>query len=521
MFKKQKLNYGIKGMFLVLMFCLVANAQTINVTGIVTDSVSAQGILNAKVRFIQFPQCTTRTVANGSFTLAGTGTIIKGLTPHVSPLTDQISLRGNALTLKNIRSSSPVLIDVFTINGSRIFHAEKSVSADGSVTVNNLWKTSGIYFVKIQIDDNKYVISGFGTNREAIFPSFLMSQGENSYAKSNATYTLEITANGYATKWISMTSTVGNAGIIRMSVPKIVGVGTGTTFAPQYVTTVTGGGPMPSAADADVITANCDGTGSADATACLQAAATAARDAKKSLVIPYTPGYYKIIRPITVYTSVIGTGPDRPTIKQTSTCGTVNCAGIQLSANMTGWIYNLHIVGTYESSASGEHAPNIRINGANGITIKGCLLENPQGDNIYDGGMNPSSRNIFIDNNTMNNPRRCNLAMVAVSDKWAVMNNVMFSKAGYVDPIDFEPNNDACSLTNIEVAYNKITYTGPNQQYCHVIFDVDSYFDHTPGGNIYRHHNYGTWSLPFAGGGASPWTNVVTLKNVQGNSPPQ
>ncbi len=93
-----------------------------------------------------------------------------------------------------------------------------------------------------------------------------------------------------------------------------------TNYQPSFITNVTGGGAMPSWTT-NVVTASCAGDGVTDATACLQAAANAARDQGKSLVIPATSAFYKISGAITISTSVGGVG-GMPTITQTNQSAT-------------------------------------------------------------------------------------------------------------------------------------------------------------------------------------------------------
>ena len=76
-----------------------------------------------------------------------------------------------------------------------------------------------------------------------------------------------------------------------------------------YLTGVTGGGGMMPSWTANVVTASCAGNGTTDDTSCLQAAANAARDQGKALVIPAkAPFYKKISGPVKIYGSVGGVG---------------------------------------------------------------------------------------------------------------------------------------------------------------------------------------------------------------------
>src|SRR6266545_7019150 len=132
-------------------------------------------------------------------------------------------------------------------------------------------------------------------------------------AETPGTYHVVATSSIDASKFTSAIVTVTNSPA--PPPPSANLQGTGTTHQASFLTDVTGGGSMPSWTT-NVVTASCAGDGVADATACLQAAANAARDQGKSLVIPATSAFYKISGAITIYTSVGGVG-GMPTITQT------------------------------------------------------------------------------------------------------------------------------------------------------------------------------------------------------------
>lgn len=341
------------------------------------------------------------------------------------------------------------------------------------------------------------------------------------------TFHVVATSNADASKSASATVTVASTSAPSPPPAGTSSQGTGTGYAPSYVS-VTGGGAMPSTSGA--VVASCAGNGSTDDTSCLQSAANAAHSQAKPLVIPATSSFYRITAPITVYGSVIGTG-GMPTIKQTSACSSASCAGLRLAAGMTGWIYNLHLVGAGSASARGEYAHNINVGGVNGVTIKGNLLENPMGDGIADNAQEndgaSAARNVLVDGNTFVNWGRCMVSLVNVSDRWAIMNNLASDDVAYVSPIDLEPWHEASSITNVEVGYNKITTPANAAEtsagnYVGVV-TVSGWFDSTPGANVYAHHNYGSWpfsSFVKSASNAGSFSNVVNVSNVQGSSPP-
>jgi hypothetical protein len=503
----------------------VAGAQVINITGTVNDSMTSRAISNALVKIVELPQCSTRTDAGGKFTLVN-GAVSSSarllLRAHRIP---EISFRNNELLISNATPSSAVRLRVFNGRGACVGSCRYRTGPDGMLSTP-LPRSTGWHCISIGIDGNDFTITGMATTARfspsAMTGAMRMSSADTRSSvlgKSAATYTIVVSASGYTNKQTTMNAGTGSAGTIGLLRPE---QGTGTHCPPSYLSDVTGAGPMPDISNG--YTCNCDGSGATDVTSCLQTAANTAYAQNKPLLIPYTSGYYKISGVLNIRGSVIGIGAGMPTIRQTNSCGSAECAGLRLAANMSGWIYNLHIVGTYTGTVTSEYAHNISIGGVNGVTVMCNVLENAMGDNITDNAQendgNSAARNVLISNNTFKTPRRCNVSFNNVSDRWAIINNEMVYAARYVDPIDVEPWREVSHITNVEVGYNKITSTGAATEYYGVIMDCDDWFDKTPGGNIYGHHNYGSWAVPFSQ--YSPtWTNVVFTRNVEGDSVPQ
>ncbi|HEX9308094.1 MAG TPA: hypothetical protein VF894_11430 [Anaeromyxobacter sp.] len=307
--------------------------------------------------------------------------------------------------------------------------------------------------------------------------------------------------------------------------------GAGTTHKASFLTDVTGGGSMPSWT-ANVVTASCAGDGVADATACLQAAANAARDQGKSLVIPATSAFYKISGAITIYTSVGGVG-GMPTITQTNQNATWGAQKMFILApGMTGWIYNLHLIGTFNgSNAVTEHGHQIDVGNVNGVTIKGNLLENAMGDSVstdisqWDGGS--VSQNVIVDGNTMRNPYRCAVAFIHSQRNWIVMNNVIDKPVNFVSGVGIEPEGAGVVL-HVEVAYNKFVMNNRTQNPARGADGQAVFGWHVPdpptptaGGDYYVHHNYGTFGTGFSGFGNGGWGYIYQASNVEGASVPK
>lgn len=223
-----------------------------------------------------------------------------------------------------------------------------------------------------------------------------------------------------------------------------------------------------------------------------------------------------------------------PTIKQTSRAkytSTLRCAN-----NMTGWIYNLHIKGTFEGNNAAEAGNEwyhlINLGGVNGVTIKGNLLETPEGDCVTDNAQEndaDQARNVLITNNTMLNPWRCNISFNCLTDRWAILNNYCTYSTRYVTPIDIGPWREQSYNQNIEIAYNNIySPLAAREDATHFyngIVALAGWFDPSPGGNIFVHHNYGDWGVPITKitgykGAPSTWTNVLITNNIEGSTPP-
>lgn len=314
--------------------------------------------------------------------------------------------------------------------------------------------------------------------------------------------------------------------LVLVSAPEVPTVGTGTFYKPSYIN-VTGGGEMPDIANG--LTCDCDGMGVTDATACLQAALNEAKAQGKPLLIPYTDKFYKISDQLIVDCSVIGVG-GMPVIKQTND----KMPNLLVVDDMTGWIYNLHLIGTYDGTPkpliSYEFGHNIAVRGVNGLTISNNILETPQGDNIGDeGGAQNTVRNLLITNNTLKDAWRCGISAAGIVDRMAIMNNVIYWYSQYVDPIDLEPYQDASKVTNIEVGYNHIESPNPvwtdETHFYEAVLQITAYFDPTPGGNVFSYKNFGNWVAPFSKvtgylNGPSAWTTILNINNAVGEKIP-
>jgi hypothetical protein len=305
-------------------------------------------------------------------------------------------------------------------------------------------------------------------------------------------------------------------------------LGTGANYGPVYLTSVTGGGPMPSWTS-NVVTAACAGDGVTDDTSCLQAAANAAHAQGKALVIPTTASFYRITGPVTISGSVGGIG-GTPTIQQMNTSATWGVQRIFILApGMTGWIYNLHLVGTFNgSNAVTEYGHLLDVGNVNGVTIQANLLENAMGDAVstdngqFDGGT--LCQNVLVNANTIRNPYRCGLAFTFNQRNWVVINNIIDKQVNYVSGVDFEPEKTGTVL-NVEVAYNHFimnnrTVNPARSSDGEAVSEWQTPNTPNPGGNFFLDHNYGTFGTGFWGASGG-FGAVTVVSNVEGSTVPQ
>jgi hypothetical protein len=316
------------------------------------------------------------------------------------------------------------------------------------------------------------------------------------------------------------------------------GTGTGGTYKPAYVN-VTGGGAMPSTSGGiNVQDYGAKGDGVTNDTIAFQNAANAAGTAGKPLLIPKTNAFYNIKGTVTIKSSVIGIN-GMPKIKQTSGIHGWTGTTFDIAHGLTGWIYNLHMIGEYNGEyfnyrrnyptypepvyPDGEGAHNIRFGGTSGFTVKGNIFENAWGDGINGGRSSTTypAKNILIDNNTFINAMRCAISATSTQDRWAILNNKIIHASYYVNPFDAEPNEEptpgANTITNYEIAHNEWQITSPYEV---VLFT--GWFDPTPGGNVWVYNNYGSWIGEFfkqvgLKGAPSSWYNVNVWNNLETN----
>ena len=97
--------------------------------------------------------------------------------------------------------------------------------------------------------------------------------------------------------------------------------------------------------------------------------------------------------------------------------------------------------GGWKGETKGEWSHGIDISGANNVTVAKNTIRNPYGDCVYVGSADNKvgSGNIWIHDNVLINPRRCNVAIVCGEDV-VIENNSCTLDSDYVAGIDLEPD---------------------------------------------------------------------------------
>jgi len=178
------------------------------------------------------------------------------------------------------------------------------------------------------------------------------------------------------------------------------------------------------------------GDGVADDTAAIQSAHSMGRP----VFYPKPPKAYRITRSIQVSSDTSG---DSATIhvEQSGTLKHVIFDVSTTGAPLT--IGGMVLEGSYSGQTTGEYSHGINLAGAENVTIAGNVIRNVRGDCVYVGSQEArkASSGIVIENNTLENPFRCNVAVVCGSNV-KISGNRISKPSDYVAAIDFEPNKN-------------------------------------------------------------------------------
>lgn len=190
--------------------------------------------------------------------------------------------------------------------------------------------------------------------------------------------------------------------------------------------------PSPDAgALVDVTRFGAKGDGIADDTAAFRAAAATG----KGLRIPRPPDHYKLTGRVDVRGSVVGDG-SMPEIRMYGATGSRDHAQTMFALDGydgPGVVFRgLHLNGQWDGGGNGEWEHGIQIQDSSNITIENNVIENAYGDDIVLDQVNGTGvKNVTIRNNTLKNPRRCNVAVIAAANV-TIDGNTMSKPNDYV-----------------------------------------------------------------------------------------
>jgi hypothetical protein len=204
----------IAGLIGVLVPVFMIHGQTVNISGNIIDSVTLQPQANAVVSLVEDPSIKDTTDCYGAFVLGGT-TRARAV-PATAPAENVIEVRGDRLSILNEVQSDVTEVAVYNPAGVRIYHANKHAQPGTSLTFNNLWKTPGLYSVRIRNGRSEHVLTCLGTGDQTtgIAPAHSGSLGP--LAKSSAAYTVSVAKIGFASKQVSASGSSANLGSIRL-----------------------------------------------------------------------------------------------------------------------------------------------------------------------------------------------------------------------------------------------------------------------------------------------------------------
>jgi hypothetical protein len=211
----------------------------------------------------------------------------------------------------------------------------------------------------------------------------------------------------------------------------------------------------------NVVNYGAKGDGLTDDTAAFQKAAATG----KQVFVPKPSSFYLLSGPISMQNTIAGDG-NMPQIKMGGANGD---SGHQIlryvnqSFASMAYVQGLSLDGRWNGTTTpgGEYAHCIVIAGTTNVTVRYNALLNPMGDCVMIGGdpgrggsSNPSNT-IYVLNNTLDNPYRCNVAALYATNYW-IQNNAINKYNSYVTAIDNEPNPDGVTSDNNATITNNV-----------------------------------------------------------------
>jgi hypothetical protein len=184
------------------------------------------------------------------------------------------------------------------------------------------------------------------------------------------------------------------------------------------------------------------GNGVADDTSAFRNAAATG----KKLFVPGPPVAYKLTGVVRVQNSVYGDG-SMPEIRMYGADGDPDQGTTHNMFYVSGYqggglVFNgLHLNGQWDGVGSnGEWSHGININASSNVTVQNCTIERAYGDDVFIASFSSTpSRNVVVQNNTLRDPRRCNVAVNHATGV-TIKGNAVVKTGSYVSAIDLEPD---------------------------------------------------------------------------------
>ena len=200
------------------------------------------------------------------------------------------------------------------------------------------------------------------------------------------------------------------------------------------------------------------GDGVTDDTVAIQAAMDACAGTGGTVLFPRSSSFYRTTAQLWLTSSCRGDSYPEIRVDQGTGTGT---RAILIVNGYTGSglvIQGLHLNGQWDGTARSEFDHGIALGNSSNITIRDCLIENTQGDNItvcfiFGGNLARDGivhagipENVLIDNCRLLNPYRCGVAIVS-GHHVTVARCVLSIVSTYVSAIDIEPDPNWYALT--------------------------------------------------------------------------
>ena len=269
----------------------------------------------------------------------------------------------------------------------------------------------------------------------------------------------------------------------------------------------------------NVVNFGAQGDGHTDDTAAFQKAAATG----KQVYVPKPSSFYLLSGPISMQNTIAGDG-NMPQIKMSGANGDSEHQILRyVNQNFASMVYvqGLSLDGQWNGTTTpgGEYAHCIVIAGTTNVTVRYNSLLNPMGDCVMIGGdpgrggsSNPSNT-IYVLNNTLDNPHRCNVAALYATNYW-IQNNTINKYNSYVTAIDNEPNSDNVSSdTNGTISDN--VFNSPHTPCVMLYHFPDGYpASGLAGSNIVVTRNTGVFPSGYGYAQVGNWASITNSGNA-------